>query len=1055
MSSFFVEDCCALKENQKIRGIVDETWRDLDSDVSEHLEDWISHDGVNPAIYSRFQNSGQIPLGYAIVRFIEPYSGSALVHEDSLVLLDRSFSVGDVAKRQLSDLESGTVIRTAIECTLQPLYRYTGDVNPWPYKEEENLLFSIPGEELKYIEVLPEDSYIIYKDWVGWIEELFQEVAIRLEDGSIVVVQRAEDLEVQGSRAATEQDCYRSSNLSEILNQRLHDGQSKRARPAMNFYPGQRVTTKKANLRLGQWKFGHYKTSISPRGIVVEVRDVQVIVKWMTQNVFDPIKAQAEMPSSVLTVDEIEKGEIKLYSGKTPLSTDQKMPGAVMGSDISIGDFVRFKDLPGASVKYARESTEHEGRRQGILHQIPKSATMGYNMNVFMVKETRLKTSVQWQDGSVSIQEASTLVPYLNVDDHDVWPGEIVALKSDEFGRNTCLDKAQSEDAQDFIKAEEIGVVQSTNAKERIARVRWFQAPKVGIFDEQRSVLLPGSTLGELSNRETEVSYYEIVAYPALTKRRGDLVLIAPSAELLAFHSTQALQQAASNSYTIPATLHAMFGDSMGSFAAQGLATIRDRLLGTSNNLSETDWFGEIVDLGLDGLLTVRLGALDDVRDMKVPIERVIVVPGADDTVGNGSLDSGEEQDSYTTDSSASGMDYDSEDVIEEIVEYEGGMRLDSDGGDEMWMTDEEGSGPTLGAPPNDSSLESMETTNVLTTDSRFTETMDTSDTTMHLHTRAKEGNNVVFSETPMLDTLTEISSVLPKTLFSSYTNMPQQFVVLEKSPPSDHHFFNNSVQMSANLMRRIRKETRILESSLPDGVWIRSWIDRLDLIRVLIIGPRGTPYELVPFLIDFQFGRNFPISPPEAYFHSWTNGVGRINPNLYEDGKVCLSLLDTWPGDSKNEGWSAERSSMLQVVVSLMGLVLVQEPYYNEAGFDALIGSEEATVNSALYSERALVMAKGFLAHALWHEITGLEDVIEWIYKRTQEGPNLLQKVIDDSRNLLNVGHIETGNSLTTLNSQQQGRSATEANGKISSGARMLLRKHLSALEKYSDAVE
>lgn len=51
------------------------------------------------------------------------------------------------------------------------------------------------------------------------------------------------------------------------------------------------------------------------------------------------------------------------------------------------------------------------------------------------------------------------------------------------------------------------------------------------------------------------------------------------------------------------------------------------------------------------------------------------------------------------------------------------------------------------------------------------------------------------------------------------------------------------------------------------------------------------------------------------------------VNPNLYEEGKVCLSILGTWAGD-KSESWSPSRSSLLQALVSIQGLVLVKEPY-------------------------------------------------------------------------------------------------------------------------------
>ena len=51
------------------------------------------------------------------------------------------------------------------------------------------------------------------------------------------------------------------------------------------------------------------------------------------------------------------------------------------------------------------------------------------------------------------------------------------------------------------------------------------------------------------------------------------------------------------------------------------------------------------------------------------------------------------------------------------------------------------------------------------------------------------------------------------------------------------------------------------------------------------------------------------------------------LSSNLYEEGKVCLSILGTWTGD-KNEIWSATRSSLLQAFVSIQGLVLVKEPW-------------------------------------------------------------------------------------------------------------------------------
>jgi baculoviral IAP repeat-containing protein 6 len=62
--------------------------------------------------------------------------------------------------------------------------------------------------------------------------------------------------------------------------------------------------------------------------------------------------------------------------------------------------------------------------------------------------------------------------------------------------------------------------------------------------------------------------------------------------------------------------------------------------------------------------------------------------------------------------------------------------------------------------------------------------------------------------------------------------------------------------------------------------------------------------------------------------------GTVRFNPNLYNDGKVCLSILNTWHGRPE-EKWNAQTSNLLQVLVSIQSLILVSEPYFNEPGYE------------------------------------------------------------------------------------------------------------------------
>lgn len=67
------------------------------------------------------------------------------------------------------------------------------------------------------------------------------------------------------------------------------------------------------------------------------------------------------------------------------------------------------------------------------------------------------------------------------------------------------------------------------------------------------------------------------------------------------------------------------------------------------------------------------------------------------------------------------------------------------------------------------------------------------------------------------------------------------------------------------------------------------------DLFSALIKGPTRTPYEDGLFLFDIQLPNIYPAVPP--LFHYLSQCSGRLNPNLYDNGKVCVSLLGTWIG--------------------------------------------------------------------------------------------------------------------------------------------------------------
>ena len=83
--------------------------------------------------------------------------------------------------------------------------------------------------------------------------------------------------------------------------------------------------------------------------------------------------------------------------------------------------------------------------------------------------------------------------------------------------------------------------------------------------------------------------------------------------------------------------------------------------------------------------------------------------------------------------------------------------------------------------------------------------------------------------------------------------------------------------------------------------------------VRACITGPQDTPYAYGMFFFDVLFPQDYPNIPPLMLLETTGGGRVRFNPNLYADGKVCLSLLGTWHG-SEHEKWNPSTSSLWQV---------------------------------------------------------------------------------------------------------------------------------------------
>uniref|UniRef100_A0A7M5TZX2 UBC core domain-containing protein n=2 Tax=Clytia hemisphaerica TaxID=252671 RepID=A0A7M5TZX2_9CNID len=156
------------------------------------------------------------------------------------------------------------------------------------------------------------------------------------------------------------------------------------------------------------------------------------------------------------------------------------------------------------------------------------------------------------------------------------------------------------------------------------------------------------------------------------------------------------------------------------------------------------------------------------------------------------------------------------------------------------------------------------------------------------------------------------------------------------------------------NRARRLAQEVASLSTSLPishsSTVFLRCDEQRLDVMKVLITGPEGTPYENGCFEFDVYIPPEYPSSPMSVNLQTTGKHTIRFNPNLYNDGKVCLSILNTWHGRPE-EKWNEKTSNLLQVLVSIQSLILVSDPYFNEPGYERLRNTTQGIQSSNDYN--------------------------------------------------------------------------------------------------------
>ena len=144
-----------------------------------------------------------------------------------------------------------------------------------------------------------------------------------------------------------------------------------------------------------------------------------------------------------------------------------------------------------------------------------------------------------------------------------------------------------------------------------------------------------------------------------------------------------------------------------------------------------------------------------------------------------------------------------------------------------------------------------------------------------------------------------------------------------------------NNVIVSRETVKRLVKDIKdIKKNPLEDnGIFYKHDEENFMKGYAMIVGSKGSLYHGGYYFFYLDFPPDYPYSPPKLTY-STNDGVTRFHPNLYKTGKVCLSILNTWRGES----WSScqtIRSILLTLLSILDDKPLLHEPGLSEKSPD------------------------------------------------------------------------------------------------------------------------
>lgn len=168
----------------------------------------------------------------------------------------------------------------------------------------------------------------------------------------------------------------------------------------------------------------------------------------------------------------------------------------------------------------------------------------------------------------------------------------------------------------------------------------------------------------------------------------------------------------------------------------------------------------------------------------------------------------------------------------------------------------------------------------------------------------------------------------------------------------------SNVENLSPQIIRRLVKEMHDLVNDPPEGIKVNLNEDDVTDIQAYIEGPAGTPYAGGVFKLKLALGKDFPQTPPKAFFLTKI-----FHPNVAKNGEICVNTL--------KKDWKPDLG-IKHILLTVKCLLIVPnaESALNEEAGKLLLEQYEC------YSQRAKMMTE---IHALASKLPkcGLEEEV------------------------------------------------------------------------------